>query len=106
MVLHNNGPRSSVTAHSLLLLLLLQEEYERRYQEAKVVEANRLQVLEKLAASVPYAEACANAEAKLDHITGGWRDKLISRALTLYGTPIHGGLRPRSHMYGAILVVQ
>lgn len=30
----------------------------------------RLQVLEKLAASVPYAEACANAEAKLDHITG------------------------------------
>lgn len=27
-------------------------------------------MLEKLAASVPYAEACVNAEAKLDHITG------------------------------------
>eukprot|EP00904_Undaria_pinnatifida_P007243 jgi/Undpi1/3649/HiC_scaffold_16.g07019.m1 len=33
------------------------------------MEEKRLQVLEKLAASVPYAEACANAEAKLDHIT-------------------------------------
>lgn len=29
-----------------------------------------MQVLEMLASSVPYAEACANAEAKLDHITG------------------------------------
>ncbi|CAM9214553.1 unnamed protein product, partial [Sphacelaria rigidula] len=29
----------------------------------------RLEVLGKLALSVPYAAACANAEAKLDHIT-------------------------------------
>ena len=49
---------------------MLQEEIERRDQEAKAIEANRMQVLEKLAASVPYAEACANAEAKLDHVTG------------------------------------
>jgi len=47
-----------------------QEENLRREQEAKALEVKRLQVLEKLAASVPYAEACANAEAKLDHITG------------------------------------
>lgn len=47
-----------------------QEENLRREQEAKALEAKRLQVLEKLAASVPYAEACANAEAKLDHVTG------------------------------------
>ena len=49
---------------------MFQEESERREQEAKALEEKRLQVLEKLAASVPYAEACANAEAKLDHITG------------------------------------
>ena len=29
-----------------------------------------MQVLERLAASVPYANACVNAEAKLDHVTG------------------------------------
>ncbi|CAN0379396.1 unnamed protein product [Ectocarpus sp. 12 AP-2014] len=46
-----------------------QEERERREQEAKDLEEKRLQVLQRLAASVPYAEACANAEAKLDHIT-------------------------------------
>ena len=57
----------SVTAQSLSML---QEEIERKDQEAKAIEANRMQVLEKLAASVPYAEACANAEAKLDHVTG------------------------------------
>lgn len=55
---------------STSLLPILQEEQERRIQEAHVLEAKRLQVLEKLASSVPYAEACANAEAKLDHITG------------------------------------
>lgn len=52
------------------ILGLFQEENERRAQEAKALEAKRLQVLEKLAESVPYAEACANAEAKLDHVTG------------------------------------
>ncbi|CAM9178293.1 unnamed protein product, partial [Scytosiphon promiscuus] len=46
-----------------------QEESERRDQEAQALETKRLHVLAKLAASVPYAEACANAEAKLDHIT-------------------------------------
>lgn len=47
-----------------------QEENDRREQEAKALEEKRLQVLQRLAASVPYAEACANAEAKLDHVTG------------------------------------
>lgn len=69
MILDNNALRALFVA--AYPSLLSQEEHERRAQEAKAIEANRLQVLEKLAASVPYAEACANAEAKLDHITGG-----------------------------------
>lgn len=39
-------------------------------REVEALQAKRIQVLEKLAASVPYAQACANAEAKLDHVTG------------------------------------
>lgn len=46
------------------------------------LKAKRLQVLEKLAASVPYADACANAEAKLDHITGK-RDHCLKQPLPL-----------------------
>lgn len=53
--------------------MCFQEEQERREQKAKELEEKRLQVLQRLAASVPYAEACANAEAKLDHITGDQR---------------------------------
>ena len=62
-----------------MVLLVYQEEQERREQEAKIMEEKRLQVLEKLAASVPYAEACANAEAKLDHITGDEKARLTTR---------------------------
>lgn len=58
MVLDNHNPP------------LVQEEQDRRAREAQALEAKRLEVLGKLALSVPYAAACANAEAKLDHITG------------------------------------
>lgn len=50
--------------------ILAQEERARLEREAEALEMKRMQVLERLAASVPYADACANAEAKLDHITG------------------------------------
>lgn len=61
---------SAIHCTALTIGLVYQEEQARREREMEALEANRLEVLEKLAASVPYAEACANAKAKLDHITG------------------------------------
>lgn len=49
------------------------EQQERRERDAEALEQTRLKVLLALAASVPYADACANAESKLSHVTGNMR---------------------------------